>query len=129
MTYKRRQAFKKIIEVSGIFHKGVECRALNITEDLGQIQYIFSDKTGTLTENKMVFKKCTIQGVNHISAEEDEESDGEESDARSLDELNDTMDTLAHNETMTTIVSSADGRDHEHYQVGKVKILFLISKG
>lgn len=44
-------------------NRKVQCRALNITEDLGQIEYVFSDKTGTLTENCMQFKRCTIGGV------------------------------------------------------------------
>nr|XP_054412157.1 phospholipid-transporting ATPase VB isoform X3 [Pongo abelii] len=47
----------------------IQCRALNITEDLGQIQYIFSDKTGTLTENKMVFRRCTIMGSEYSHQE------------------------------------------------------------
>lgn len=42
--------------------KRLQCRALNITEELGQIQYVMSDKTGTLTENQMVFRRCSVNG-------------------------------------------------------------------
>ncbi|KAF1916827.1 hypothetical protein BDU57DRAFT_246243 [Ampelomyces quisqualis] len=38
-------------------------KSWNISDDVGQIEYIFSDKTGTLTQNVMEFKKCTINGV------------------------------------------------------------------
>lgn len=50
----------------------VQCRALNITEDLGQIQYLFSDKTGTLTENKMVFRRCSVAGFDYCHEENGE---------------------------------------------------------
>jgi len=37
-------------------------KSWNISDDLGQIEYVFSDKTGTLTQNVMEFKKATING-------------------------------------------------------------------
>ncbi|KAJ0409191.1 hypothetical protein ATCC90586_010272 [Pythium insidiosum] len=48
-----------------------QVRNSNINEDLGQIQYIFSDKTGTLTRNEMIFAKCTIAGLRYNDMETD----------------------------------------------------------
>ena len=45
------------------YNQGVECRSLNITEDLGCIEHVFCDKTGTLTENSMIFREFSINGT------------------------------------------------------------------
>ncbi|XP_054815958.1 phospholipid-transporting ATPase 1-like [Prosopis cineraria] len=52
-----------------------QCRALNINEDLGQIKYVFSDKTGTLTENKMEFQYASIWGVDYSKTNDSQENE------------------------------------------------------
>ncbi|EAL69268.1 transmembrane protein [Dictyostelium discoideum AX4] len=53
-----------------IVHKYMTVKNSNLNDELALVKYIFSDKTGTLTENKMIFKKCSIGGKIYQSPNE-----------------------------------------------------------
>jgi phospholipid-transporting ATPase len=49
-----------------------KARTSSLVEELGQVDYIFSDKTGTLTCNMMRFQRCTIDGTAYSSVKTDQ---------------------------------------------------------
>lgn len=53
--------------------RGFEAHTLNLHEDMAEVEYIFADKTGTLTQNELVFKAMAIvssKGVVRVQSQD-----------------------------------------------------------
>jgi phospholipid-translocating ATPase len=67
-------------------------RSWNLADDLGQIEYIFSDKTGTLTRNIMDFKMCSVNNVVYGNLSGSETEGGKFSDSLLTERLSNMSD-------------------------------------
>jgi len=84
-------------------------RASNLCQEIGQVKYIFSDKTGTLTQNVMELKRLSVKGKKYGSMQEDDKQNPSLADVRSTSDEN--MDTFLEVLSLchTAVAAEGDG--------------------
>ncbi|CAO3621672.1 unnamed protein product [Mucor fragilis] len=87
-------------------------RSSSLIEELGQVEYVFSDKTGTLTCNEMEFRECSIAGLSYATTADperrptsDNDSNGQYSFAQLEEHLKNSQHAHIIHEFMTSLMT------------------------